>query len=142
LPSVQIVDFNVALHDDIRSVGARVVYGDISSPDTLQQTGVAEAQLVISTVPDELLKKTSNVQIARMVRSLNPNAVIITHATRVGDIDAHLEAGADDVFFPAVEAATAVMPALRAGLSGDITAYIRDRRLAHGGIRARRHVFD
>jgi len=142
LPSVQVVDFNVALHDHIRRVGARVVYGDISSPDTLLHTGVAEAELVISTVPDELLKKTSNVQIAKLVRGLNPRAVIITHATRVADIDAHLAAGADDVFVPAVEAARAVMPALRAALEGELAAYVRARQLDHGFLRDRRHVFD
>jgi Kef-type K+ transport system membrane component KefB len=142
LASVQVVDFNVALHDDIRKAGARVVYGDISSPDTLLQTGVAQAELVISTVPDELLKKTSNLQIARVVRGLNERAVIITHATRVADIDAHLEAGADDVFVPAVESAYAVMPALRAAFTGDIAAYVRARSDAHAVLRDRRHVFD
>ncbi|MBC8069903.1 MAG: cation:proton antiporter, partial [Deltaproteobacteria bacterium] len=108
LPSIQVVDFNVAIHDGIRSTGARVVYGDVASPATLQQAGVAEAELVISTVPDELLKKTSNAVIAQMVRAMNENAVIITHATRIVDVEAQLRAGADDVFLTSVESAVAM----------------------------------
>jgi voltage-gated potassium channel Kch len=142
LPTIQVVDFNVAIHDAIRKSGARVVYGDISSPATLGSTGVAEAELVISMVPDELLKKTSNAQIAKMVRGLNERAVIVTHATRVADIDAHLAAGADDVFVSSVETANAVMPAVHAALRGNLAAYLRARLTTHGSLRDRRHAFD
>ena len=83
---------------------------------------------MISTVPDELLKKTSNAQLARLVRSLNERAVIITHATRVADIDAHLAAGADDVFLASVQTADAVTPAVRATLRGELRVYLSERQ--------------
>ncbi len=142
MPTIQVVDFNVAIHDAIRESGARVVYGDISSPDTLGSTGVADADLVISTVPDELLKKTSNAQIARMVRGLNERAVIVTHATRVSDIETQLAAGADDVFVSSVETAVAVMPVVHAALRGNLAAFVRARVEQHGPLRERRHAFD
>ncbi|HET6585990.1 MAG TPA: cation:proton antiporter [Nannocystaceae bacterium] len=142
LPSLQIVDFNVELHDGIRGVGARVVYGDISSIATLQQAGVGEAELVISSVPDELLKKTSNAQLARLVRGLNERAVIVTHATRLADIDEQLTAGADDVILASVQTADAVTAAVRATLDGNLGAYVRERKTTHERLRGRRHVFD
>jgi len=142
LPAVQVVDFNVAIHDQIRRTGAHVVYGDISNVDTLMHTGVADADLVISTVPDELLKKVTNEQVARMVRGMNPKAIILTHATRVADIDAQLKAGADDVVVASIETATAVLPAVRAVVEGALTDYVHARTQTHERLKSRRHAFD
>jgi Kef-type K+ transport system membrane component KefB len=142
MPAVQVVDFNVEIHDRIRSTGATVVYGDISSMELLQQAGVAEAELVISTVPDELLKKTSNAQIAKIVRSVNPRAVIVTHATRIADVEEQLAAGADDVFVTSVATADAVIPLVRALLEGGLADYVRNRAPEHGALQERKHAFD
>jgi voltage-gated potassium channel Kch len=142
LPSIQVVDFNIAVHDTIRATGARVIYGDISNQPTLQHSGIAQAELVISTVPDELLRKTSNAQVARMVRSMNPEAMIITHATRIADIDGQLAAGANDVFVPSVEMAQAILPAVRAVGTGELAQHVHGRTTVHGSLRERRHAFD
>lgn len=142
VPRVLVIDFNVALHDKIRETGAQVIYGDISHPDTLKHAHVDEAELVISTVPDELLKKTSNATIARAVRALNPHAVIIAHATRVSDVPKLLEAGATDVFMAPVEAAAALLPAVVASLNGNIEGFLAARVVERGTLQHRSHILD
>jgi hypothetical protein len=142
LPRVLVIDFNVALHDKIRELGAQVIYGDISNPDTLKHARIDEAELVISTVPDELLKKTSNATIARAVRAINPDGVIIAHATRVSDVPKLLEAGTTDVFMAPVEAAAALLPAVCAALNGNIEGYMAAQQVERGTLQHRSHVLD
>ena len=76
-----------------------------------------------------------------MCGSINDRAVIITHATRIADIEEQLAAGADDVILPSVEAARGIAPALRAWLDGDDT-HMRSRADAHDELRRRQHAFD
>lgn len=142
VPRVLVIDFNVALHAKIRETGAQVIYGDIASPDTLKHARINEAELVISTVPDELLKKTSNATIAQAVRALNPHGVIIAHATRVSDVPKLLAAGATDVFMAPVEAAAALMPAVCAALNGSIKGYMAAQEVERGTLQHRSHVLD
>jgi len=142
VPRVLVIDFNVAIHDRIRAVGAQVIYGDISHPETLKHARVAEADLVISTVPDELLKKTSNATIAQAVRAINPSGVIIAHATRVSDVPKLLAAGATDVFMAPVEAAAALLPAVYAALNGNIQGYMAAQEVERGTLQNRSHVLD
>ncbi|HWB75656.1 MAG TPA: cation:proton antiporter [Nannocystaceae bacterium] len=142
LEAVAVIDFNVAVHDDIRRVGAHVVYGDIANEATLRHAGVETAELVLSTVPDELLKNTTNAQLARLVRSINERAVIITHATRIADIEEQLAAGADDVIVPSVEASRSLVPSLRAVLDGEGGADRQSRASAHAELQRRNHAFD
>ena len=137
-----VIDINVSTHERIRKTGARVVYGDIGSTAVLEHARVQEAELVISTVPDELLKKTSNASLARTVRALNPTATIIAHATRLPDVDELLRAGADDVFVAPVETANAILPAIEAALNGELSAYLQARDPIHGHLAARHHALD
>lgn len=142
VPRVLVIDFNVALHDKIRALGAQVIYGDISHPETLKHARVSDAELVISTVPDELLKKTSNATIAQAVRAINPHGVIIAHATRVSDVPKLLAAGATDVFMAPVEAAAALLPAVYAALNGNIQGYMAAQVVERGTLQHRSHVLD
>jgi hypothetical protein len=48
--------------------------------DTLVHAGVAEAEIIISSVPDSLLKGTSNERLVRHVRAVNTTAKIIATA--------------------------------------------------------------
>ena len=51
-----------------------MIYGDISHPETLVHAGVTSAQILICTVPDALLKGTTNARLVRHLRELNPEA--------------------------------------------------------------------
>jgi Kef-type K+ transport system membrane component KefB len=94
---IGVIDFNPVVYGNLKSKGVQVTYGDISNPDTLAHSGIAHAEIVISTVPDYLLKGTSNEKLVRKVRALNPKAKIIAVADLLEDIAQLYKAGADYV---------------------------------------------
>lgn len=132
VPDVLVVDFNVALHEKIRARGARVAYGDFASPATLQHAGVLDAEVIVSTVPDDLLKGVTNLELATQLRRLAPRARIVVNTLRLRDVPAMYEAGADYVFSWPTETSLGVVPAVYAALNGDIRGFLETRRLEVG----------
>ncbi len=118
-----VVDFNVNLHSKIAALGVAVKYGDLCNAETLHHSGVDRAQVVVCTIPDDVLKGTSNRKIVKGVRHINPGAVIIANAIELSESQALYEAGADYVFLHRVETARAVEDAVEKALSGEIEEY-------------------
>jgi Kef-type K+ transport system membrane component KefB len=77
---VVVVDFNVALHDDVRKLGAHVAYGDLANEATLLHAGVDQASVLLASIPDHLLRGTSNRQLVQSLRQLNHTATIMATA--------------------------------------------------------------
>jgi Kef-type K+ transport system membrane component KefB/voltage-gated potassium channel Kch len=127
-----VVDFNVALHDRIRSLGAHVEYGDLSNPDTLHHAGIEHARIVISTVPDDLMRGIDNRRLVASVRRLSPNAIIIANAVNLADCDDIYAAGADYVFLSRIETARALTEVIGEALNGTLARF-RAMREEQGG---------
>lgn len=142
LPRTLVVDVNQTIHEDIRKRGVQVTYGDIASGELLRHAGIGDAEVIVSTVPDEILKGTSNVHLVRQVRQLAPNAVIIANCTRVSQVAQLKAAGADHVFRIANEAAAGVLPAIYAALNASLPTYIEAMEEEHGAVEDRREVID
>lgn len=123
LASTLVVDFNVNLHPKIATLGVTVKYGDLCNAETLHHSGVDRARVVVCTIPDDVLKGTSNRKLVKGVRHINPEAVIIANAIELSESQALYEAGADYVFLQRVETARAVGDAVEKALSGDIKEY-------------------
>jgi voltage-gated potassium channel Kch len=111
-----------------------VLYGDIANTETLSHAGLSTAQIVISSVPDSLLKGTSNEKLVRYVRALNPTAKIIAAADTLAQVEELYAAGADFVTTARVAEAGELLDAVTAaqdGLLGDLRARVepllRDR---------------
>ena len=132
LPDVMVVDINVQTHDAIRELGARVVYGDAGNPETLRHAHVDTAELVISTVPDELLKRTSNEAITKAVRAVAPHVTIFACASRADRVEQLYQAGASYVYMASVETANGVMTAAASALLGKLDDF-RAMHEAHSG---------
>jgi Kef-type K+ transport system membrane component KefB len=98
IQQVGVIDFNPQVYQTLTSKGVQVTYGDISNPDTLAHSGISHAEIVISTVPDYLLKGTSNEKLVRKVRAQNAKAKIIAVADLLEDVQRLYSAGADYVF--------------------------------------------
>lgn len=137
-----VIDFNVALHDAIRSTGAHVVYGDISNPATLTHAGIDSAEIIISTVPDDLLKGTSNLALARELKRLAPNAIIVVNALKLSDASEMYASGADYVFSFRTETSRGVLSAVHATLNGDLPDFRESLRREGLDLIDRREVFD
>ena len=116
------------------------MYGDNSNEATLHHCGLEKARVIVSTVPDDLLKDTSNRDIVALARRLSPDAVIIANAVNISDRQGIYDAGADYVFVPQVETARVVLEALEAGLNGDIQPFHRTMDAMHGDWSKRNEV--
>jgi hypothetical protein len=135
-----VIDFAVTLHDRIRAVGAHVEYGDLSNPDTLHHAGIDRARVVVSTVPDDLIRGTNNKRIVGAVRKLNPGAIIIANAVTLADADEIYAAGADYVFLARIDTAQALGEAIGMALNGSLSSYRAERETRDGKPGLRREV--
>ena len=135
-----VVDFNVALHDHIREVGAHVKYGDLANAETLHHAGVDKAEVVVLTVPDDLLRGTDNRRLVQNVRRINPAAIIIANAVTFPDCQAIYEAGADYVFLSRLDTARELGKAIGEALNGNLVPYRSGREGEDGKPAGRQEV--
>jgi voltage-gated potassium channel Kch len=115
---VAVVDFSPLARAALLERKARVIYGDISQRETLLHAGVEHAEVFICTVPDSILKGTTNERLVRMLRGLNPKAQIIATAEVLAQVDTLLAAGADYVSIARLHEATDLLAAVRAATEG------------------------
>jgi Kef-type K+ transport system membrane component KefB/voltage-gated potassium channel Kch len=127
-----VVDFNVAIHPKIRALGATVEYGDLSNPETLLHAGVDRARVVVSTVPDDLMRGVDNRRLVASVRHINPKAIIIANAVSFTDCAAIYAAGADYVYLSRLETARALNEAVGHALNGTLAELRAARAEADG----------
>jgi Kef-type K+ transport system membrane component KefB len=123
-----VVDFNVALHENIGQTGATVKYGDLANPETLHHLGLNQAQVIVCTIPDDLLRGIDNTALVHVVREMAPNAAIIANAIATDEISRVYAAGADYVYLNRFEAAWTLQRAIRAGLEKEITSFKEKRQ--------------
>jgi len=140
MSQILVVDINVKLHDRIAAHGVTIRYGDLANPETLQHAGVGKAKVIVSTVPDDVLKGTTNLNLVRVARKLNPDAVIIANTIELaGSRDLYM-AGADYVFLQRVETARAVERAIEKALSDDIASHRGEIETEHGFWHVRKEI--
>jgi Kef-type K+ transport system membrane component KefB len=140
LPRIVVLDINVQTHSTIKQQGVRVIYGDAGSAEALRHAGVERAQLVISTIPDELLRGTSNEAIVRAVRGVAADVPLFACASRAANVDRLYAAGATYVYMPSAETANGVFDAGIATLEGRLDAYRSTREAACGPLHTRLDV--
>jgi Kef-type K+ transport system membrane component KefB len=140
LPNVLVVDFNVNLHPRIAALGAMVKYGDLSNSETLQHAGIDRARVIACTIPDDVLKGTTNRQIVAAARRVNPQAVIIANAIELQESRRLYEAGADYVFLQRIETARTVEQVIERALAGEIREYRAEVESREGEWHSRNEV--
>jgi len=122
---IMVIDFNPTVMRELRRRGIKCVYGDIAHADTLHHAGIEDAELVVSSITDDVLRGTSNLRILRNIRARSPHARIVLTTEHIPQALRFYEAGADFVFIPRLYSAAAVARLLKKGLSdgfGDIKA--------------------
>ena len=142
LPHTIVIDMNTTTHEEIRKRGVQVVYGDASSPEILRHAGVDGAEVIVSTVPDELLKGVSNEVIVRRARQIAPKAIIMANCTKLSGVSALRAAGADYVFRAPTETAVGVLAAVYAALNANLPSFIEAIEEERGALDARTEVID
>jgi Kef-type K+ transport system membrane component KefB len=100
LPRLLVVDFNPEVLKELEAIGVEALFGDIASLGTLEHAHVAHARVILLTIPDMLLKGTSNLAMVRLCRSLAPGAEIIATADVAEQCERLKVAGVTDVLLP------------------------------------------
>jgi hypothetical protein len=95
-----VIDYNPDVNKELRARGIPVVYGDITQRDTLIHSGIQDAEIIVCTLPNSILRGASNLKLVQQLRTLNPSAKIIMHAELFSDVPRLYAAGADFVSVP------------------------------------------
>ena len=114
ISEMTVVDFNPLVHSRLKERGVRAIYGDITQRDVLLHAGLAEAEIIICSLPNTVLRGANNLKMLRQVRDLNPSAHIIVHAELLADIPALYAAGASYVSAPRLLEAADLLHAIDA----------------------------
>jgi hypothetical protein len=101
----------------------------------LTHAGLSEAEIIICSIPNSLLKGTTNEKLVRQIRALNPGAKIIATADVLAETERLYAAGAAYVTVARLAEADEliqVVTAAEAGLLDDmrtsLEARLRDRQ--------------
>ncbi|MEW6660411.1 MAG: cation:proton antiporter [Thermodesulfobacteriota bacterium] len=123
-----VVDFNPEVYKKLRAQGVKVVYGDISNPETLHHAGIEGAKLVLSTIPDPILVGTDNLRLIKQMKHLCPRAKIIVTAESPAAALKMYQAGADYVLLPNLLAGRH-LPAMVEHLLGEESAALTAKEM-------------
>jgi Kef-type K+ transport system membrane component KefB len=97
---IRVIDFNPDVKDELDRRKIANVYGDVSQPATLEHAEVGDAQVLVCTIPDSVLKGTTNLRLLRQLRTLAPAARIIVTAERLDEARELYREGAAFVYVP------------------------------------------
>jgi Kef-type K+ transport system membrane component KefB/voltage-gated potassium channel Kch len=139
ISDVAVVDFSPVARAGLLERRVRVIYGDVSQRDTLLHAAVDKAEVLISTVPDSLLKGITNERLVRLLRGINPTAKIIATADLLSQARQLLDAGADYVTLPRLREASDLLETVRAATEGLLD---EKRETLREMLRGRREVLD
>ena len=117
LDRLLVIDFNPDVHAELTRRGIACKYGDVASMQTLHHAEVHDAKLVVSTIPDTILKGTSNLRLLQQARRLCPHASVVVTASRAASALELYDAGADFVFVSRLHSAAQMAAILEQGLT-------------------------
>jgi Kef-type K+ transport system membrane component KefB len=122
LDKVLVIDFNPKVMAELRRRGISSVYGDIAHADTLRHAGIEEAELVVCSITDDVLRGTTNLRMLRNVRATCTKAKVMLTTEHIPHALELYAAGADFVYIPRLHSAPEIARILREGLSGGFEA--------------------
>ena len=121
LSRVRVVDFNPETLRNLAARGVAGTFGDLASHDTLEHAHLHNCELIVSTIPDTLLKGTDNQTLVKVCRSLAPKATVVATADDARHEQVLRAEGAEFVINPHTLAA------------GQLAALIAERNAAAAG---------
>ncbi len=116
LSKILVVDFNPKVMRELRQRGISSIYGDIAHADTLRHIGMQDADLVVSSITDDILRGTSNLRLLRNIRATCPKAKVMLTTEHIAQALSFYEAGADFVYLPRLHSAVEIARILKRGL--------------------------
>jgi Kef-type K+ transport system membrane component KefB len=120
---ISVVDFNPQVRDGLVRRGVHAIYGDVSHADTLHHANIHSARVVVCTIPDSILKGTSNARLLRQVQALAPHSQVIVTSDILDDARTLYQEGAAFVFVPRYMGTLDIADAINAVLEDRIDEY-------------------
>ena len=130
IEKILVIDFNPTVLRELRRKDIKCVYGDIAHADTLRHAGIEHAELVVSSITDDVLRGTSNLRLMRSVHNISPNAKVVLTTEHIPQALQFYEEGADFVFIPRLYSAAACARILRKGVA-DGFEEVRSQAIGH-----------
>ena len=127
---ILVIDYNPHVMHELSKKNIKCIYGDIAHSDTLRHAGVEYADLVVSSITDDVLRGTSNLRLMKTVHNQAPNAKVVLTTEHIPQALHFYEEGADFVFVPRLYSAAACARILRKGLAGGFEE-IRSQAIEH-----------
>jgi Kef-type K+ transport system membrane component KefB len=122
LDKVLVIDFNPTVMRELRNRGITCVYGDIAHPDTLHHAGIANAELILCSIPDDILRGTNNTRLLRNARTTCPKARVMLTTEHIPQALEFYKSGADFVYIPRLHSASEIARILKSGLEDGFEA--------------------
>jgi len=97
---IRVIDFNPEVKDELDRRGITNSYGDVSHVATLEHAHVDEGRVLVCTLPDSILKGTTNLKLLRQLKALVPGARVIMTAERLPAAVELYREGAAFVYVP------------------------------------------
>jgi Kef-type K+ transport system membrane component KefB len=116
LDDVLVIDFNPEVHAELRRRRIHCIYGDIAHMDTLHHADIHPAELIVSTIPNAILKGTTNARLLEQMRRLCPQAKVIVTAEGIHQALDLYRQGADYVLIPRLHSAPLALEVMERGL--------------------------
>ncbi len=136
---IMVVDFNPMVHLKLNEREVSCVYGDISCMDTLKHAHIDCAKTIVCTIPDSILRGTSNEKLLRFARRLCPQARVIVTANTLDMARTLYQQGADYVFIPRIHSARSLAGIIADSLHAGLDRY-RETELAQ--LELRKEILD
>lgn len=100
-----VIDFNPEAHRKLTDMDVPCKYADLGHIDTLRHLGIEAARIFVCTIPDHILKGSTNLKLLIAIKALAPQAQVIVTAETLESAREMYLAGADYVFIPRLLAA-------------------------------------
>lgn len=130
LDELLVVDLNPEVHRKLQALKIKCRYGDISHTETLRHFGVESASVFVSTVPDSILKGTTNLKLLIHLKAMFPKALVIVTAETMESAREMYIHGASYVFIPRIISATYLADMIEAIDTGGASEAIREKGMA------------
>ena len=122
LRKILVIDFNPTVMRELRRRKISCIYGDIAHADTLRHASIENAELVISSITDDILRGTNNLRMLKNIRASCPTARVVLTSEHIPQALHFYEAGADFVYIPRLHSAPMLAQILKQGLSDGFQA--------------------
>jgi Kef-type K+ transport system membrane component KefB len=116
LSKILVVDFNPSVMRELRNRGISCIYGDVAHADTLRHAGIENAELVVSSITDDILRGTNNFRMLKNIRAACPHARVMLTTEHIPQALTFYQAGADFVYLPRLHSAPQIAQILRQGV--------------------------